>query len=573
MMSIEHLLYKQDALIKDRIRLTTEKQSYQAYLSAKDEVSDALTLLSEKAQFEAISLYSELLSKLVSDVIGKEQEVVLETKKIRDKVNLNIYVIENGNAIEIVEGKGGSVCNLITVGMRVVALIQSPYRRFLFLDEPDCWLSPELVKRFVCILKQLCTDVGLQVVYISHHSESVIGEDVKNIHLTNATGNLLSEIKSIGHESSGFVSKDILNTNDDFGKSWLDGHGINHIRLHNFMSHENTLVSLSQDMTLLTGNNDIGKSSVFRALKALSTNSASERYIKHGETVASVEVALDNNVVIVWAFSSKRSILPCYTIVAGGDEEIIESKQGEVPIAISDILNFGEIGDFDLHFAPQNDPLFILHPNVKGYDRAKFLSLSDEFDIVLKMIDNHKRKIAESRSIVKVLSDQISHVNNQLNTLKPLPLLQELSSSSDYVCFSNQLQQALNWVSSFDRLQIKQSHLNILNDLNCSSLPSKSITADLKSILNQGDQGFSFYIRLLNILFHETNHDFIGGHLKSVLSTFAATKHIEHVDLIKALSVSSEVSFITEKVTHVLSVLERINIEYCKTCGQEINLH
>ena len=82
-MNIHLLKGRQDHLIQERIRLSSLKHSYMGKLNLKDEVDALLEKLAEHAQADAISLYSELLSKLVTDVMGKKQEVVLETSKKR----------------------------------------------------------------------------------------------------------------------------------------------------------------------------------------------------------------------------------------------------------------------------------------------------------------------------------------------------------------------------------------------------------------------------------------------------------------------------------------------------------
>ena len=43
------------------------------------------------------------------------------------------------------------------------------HRRFLVLDEQDCWLRPELVPRLVNIVHQAARELEFQVIMISHH--------------------------------------------------------------------------------------------------------------------------------------------------------------------------------------------------------------------------------------------------------------------------------------------------------------------------------------------------------------------------------------------------------------------
>ena len=69
-------------------------------------------------------------------------------------------------------GQGGSVANILSVGLRMFALTTldpSQHRRFLVLDEQDCWLRPDLVPRLVKIVHDAGRALGFQVLMISHH--------------------------------------------------------------------------------------------------------------------------------------------------------------------------------------------------------------------------------------------------------------------------------------------------------------------------------------------------------------------------------------------------------------------
>ena len=69
-------------------------------------------------------------------------------------------------------GQGGSVANIVSVGLRMFAITtldQRRHRKFLVLDEQDCWLHPELVPRLVKIVREAGQALGFQVLMISHH--------------------------------------------------------------------------------------------------------------------------------------------------------------------------------------------------------------------------------------------------------------------------------------------------------------------------------------------------------------------------------------------------------------------
>jgi predicted ATPase len=51
----------------------------------------------------------------------------------------------------------------------LTTLDERNHRRFLALDEQDCWLQPKLVPRLVKIVHEAGHALGFQVLMISHH--------------------------------------------------------------------------------------------------------------------------------------------------------------------------------------------------------------------------------------------------------------------------------------------------------------------------------------------------------------------------------------------------------------------
>ena len=96
-----------------------------------------------------------------------------EVKNNRLQIHFQIQRSGNSDEIEdIMTGQGGSVCNILSVGLRLIALSQlSPerHRPFLVLDEQDCWLRPALIPRFMKLINEIADRLELQLLVISHH--------------------------------------------------------------------------------------------------------------------------------------------------------------------------------------------------------------------------------------------------------------------------------------------------------------------------------------------------------------------------------------------------------------------
>ena len=88
---------------------------------------------------------------------------------------MRFWIERDGAEEDIMKGQGGSVANLLSVGLRMFALTtldEQQHQRFLVLDEQDCWIRPDLVPRLVKIVHEAGKALGFQTLMISHHEVS-----------------------------------------------------------------------------------------------------------------------------------------------------------------------------------------------------------------------------------------------------------------------------------------------------------------------------------------------------------------------------------------------------------------
>ena len=92
-------------------------------------------------------------------------------KTARKSTVLEFAINRNGNEEDARRAQGGSVHNILSVGLRLFALasLSQEHSGFLVLDEQDCWLRPELVPKLVKIVHETGKELGFQVLMISHH--------------------------------------------------------------------------------------------------------------------------------------------------------------------------------------------------------------------------------------------------------------------------------------------------------------------------------------------------------------------------------------------------------------------
>jgi ABC-type glutathione transport system ATPase component len=159
----------------DLTTVTSELEQTRKYLSLSEKVTKALEILCQRLFREVLDLIEAKLSVALQEVL--DQPIVLkgEVQWRRSAATVDFWVERNGNREDILKGQGGSVTNVLSVGLRMFALTtldEAKHRRFLVLDEQDCWLRPDLVPKLVKIVHEAGKALGFQVLMISHHDVS-----------------------------------------------------------------------------------------------------------------------------------------------------------------------------------------------------------------------------------------------------------------------------------------------------------------------------------------------------------------------------------------------------------------
>ena len=135
---------------------------------------------------------------------------------------------------------------------------------------------------------------------------------------------------------------------------------IRKITLENYMSHALTEIEPAAGLTVLIGPNNCGKSAVVSALETLARNTSGDFMVRHGAREARVTVETDDGHTFTWR--RKTSGSPSYVI----DGREVHRLNRDVPEDLHQLLKlpevkFGEKDVFDIHFAEQKSPIFLLN--------------------------------------------------------------------------------------------------------------------------------------------------------------------------------------------------------------------
>lgn len=172
---IDRLSALAEGLHSEHGRARVALAEVQGFLVLAPKARDTLEELSTALFGKILDEVEANLTHAIREILGQDRVVATlrEVKNNRLQIHFQIHNQGNEDEIEdIMTGQGGSVCNILSVGLRLIALSQLPeqnHRPFLVLDEQDCWLKPALIPKFMKLISEIAKRLKLQLLVISHH--------------------------------------------------------------------------------------------------------------------------------------------------------------------------------------------------------------------------------------------------------------------------------------------------------------------------------------------------------------------------------------------------------------------
>ena len=154
-----------------------ELKELDSWLELAPKVDETLEALTQRLLDDLVRQLEDLMTKALREVIEQPLTLKAETAEKRGALNVEFHIERDGEIEDILRGQGGSVTNVLSVMLRFFALSTrdpAKHRRFLVLDEQDCWLRPDLVPRLLEVVQQASRELGFQVIYISHHDRATL---------------------------------------------------------------------------------------------------------------------------------------------------------------------------------------------------------------------------------------------------------------------------------------------------------------------------------------------------------------------------------------------------------------
>jgi hypothetical protein len=450
-----------DELMRAKTRLIIEIDTIQANLDKKDEVSNALNILQIRTQEKTKNIYETLLTKLIHEIKGHDKEnhkLILKTRIKSNKPWLDIEIeSESGHSRDVYLDKGGSIENIVSMGLRFITLSRTSNRRFLAFDEADKNLSSKYMPKIAKMLFELSKQIGIQVLYISHADKSNFEGFAKIINISRSNGSIITECLSDIDESTLF--------NDDEINDELDGVGIRYLRLQNFKQHENTLIELGKFVTVITGDVDIGKSTIIQAIDAVNKNLGRDGLIRDDQQQCRVEIGLESESTLTWSYKLRGNKKTKYILTDKNNVEIQRSDNGNTPPEwLSEYLGMPSFKDFDINISDRQNASFILDSKISGHKRAEIMSLGQESNQVMSMIKLHAQEVERNVKSLNQYKKELSETKNRLSCYRHIFKIEEAVNSFNEITMliQNNERAISDFRASIIKIEKSKQRLSIL---------------------------------------------------------------------------------------------------------------
>lgn len=402
---------RESAIARDK-ELTVKVGHAKGRLALDEKVQATLEALQNRAHQRAVGAFEGLLSAILADVLPDKGAVKLELGTERGAPALDVQIDNGGAREDALNGSGGAVTNVLSAGLRFAALSRTGNRKFMVLDEPDCWLKPDRVPALMRVLAEVAEKARTQTVLISHHEPSNFEGCVNIVRLTKDT--------------NGVVRTEVMEPRN--GVMWLDEDepGIRSIRLINFRAHVDTTLPLFPGVTALIGDNDLGKSTLaVSALRAVAYGEADDTLIRHGASEARVEIRLEGGRVIEWVRRAKGSPKVTYALHTPGkpSREGKPSRRGEVPEWITEALGILRVDNLDIQIGSQKAPVFLLDESAST--RAQLLSVGRESGRLHALIDSYADLKRKDNATVREGEAEIAKLRARIEASASVPEMLE----------------------------------------------------------------------------------------------------------------------------------------------------
>jgi len=139
-----------------------------------EKVSALFKHLLNKYVYEYAESFSQIITEGLQSIYhDQDVRFDIEVEQKRGKVSVNFVVEENGVRANPLEAFGGGVASVVSLLMRVLVVLKADMARYLILDESLASLSEEYVEPCGDFLRKLCSELGVNILLVTHNAAFV----------------------------------------------------------------------------------------------------------------------------------------------------------------------------------------------------------------------------------------------------------------------------------------------------------------------------------------------------------------------------------------------------------------
>lgn len=570
----------QQALVVEKSQLMVASDEASEYLANKDEVAQALAGIYSQTQATSKELYENLLTTQIKEIMPHNDEcdrVVLNNSYKRGRPTLSIEVqTVSGKLRDVYLDKGGSIENLIAIGLRFICLCRTTNRRFLVLDEADAAVSPRYAESFASMLYSLSTMLGVQVIYITHKEPERFMGKGRIHHLKRKGGKIVSEVLSdIDHEN---IKVQGLDGSEE--SALHENIGIKHLRLTNFKQHENTYLELSPFVNYIVGDNDVGKTAIVQAIEAVMLNKGRDNQVRDNMDFLQVELGLEEDYTLSFKYSLKGKKKTLYQLFDENAEEINRSTSGEkVPEWLDEVLFMPLVNDVNIHISDQHDASFILDKSVSEHKKAEMLNLDDNSKKIQKMISRHHELVDMHRRNHLSSKQSLAKLDSKLLALREMEKshadLEELDEAISTIKKNSESEKGLT--DLIKQMEAEQSFIEAVSAVQSMKVESVEYydTNELSQIVFEMEKIQSVMTEISNLkdmkvvvpeVVETTELESLINEMTTLNHTIRTLKSIEGVELpkpdVKPISELQEIISGIEDCKSTITLLSKLPKEF-----------
>jgi hypothetical protein len=406
---------RKEILIADEANEVTRVGLAKGRLELKDQIDKFLLAYQATKYEQTVGIYRNLLSAIVHDVIDPTVNIdlVLTTERGLPSLEVMAYNVDQPDRkVNVYTGCGGALINVVSAGLRAIAVARSGLQPFLILDEADCWITPSRVPMFFNVLQGLCRDLKFQMLVISHHPRATYGD----CHIIDAK-ELITQIPVLddfGEPSGRYITeKSLVATSPDTKAAWVgyQGTAFRSIHYNNFAAMIDQTIDLVPGLNVICGDNNTGKSRFFKAFRSAFYGGSDDGDIRLGCTQTSVEFFRNDGYSLEFSRVKKRNPINLWRIYQPGDTSKDERKIAtidndrceaggrDVPDWVGKVFKIHNQSEMELQFGAQLQPVFGI--DKPGPQQAALLSTGRETSGIRAMMAKHKENVAADNQIVK----------------------------------------------------------------------------------------------------------------------------------------------------------------------------